>query len=60
MIPTFLIKNDELFQEIVKLTHETPNDAELGSAVRNLIIKNNRLNTLWASISKSGESDKVK
>ena len=50
MIPTFLIEDDRLFQEIVKFAHETPNDMVLGNAVRRLISENNRMNKAWVPV----------
>jgi hypothetical protein len=50
MIPTFLIENDKLFHEIVKLAHEKPNDMDLGNAVRALISENNRMNKAWVPV----------
>jgi len=57
MIQTLLIENNNLFQEIVKLAHEIPNDMDLGKAVRALMNENNKLNKAWVPVAGSDKGN---
>jgi hypothetical protein len=56
MIQTLLIENNNLFQEIVKLAHEIPNDMDLGKAVRIILSENNRMNKGWVPVDMTDNS----